>query len=66
MSGSDLVCADQNAMADNHKLIEVEFPPLPLSAIEGDAIGADAVLRAQLSHAGTNLASVRLLCEAGR
>jgi len=41
----------KNAMADNHKLIEVEFPPLPLSAIEGDAIGADAVLRAQLSHA---------------
>eukprot|EP00286_Rhodomonas_abbreviata_P027829 CAMPEP_0181301106 /NCGR_PEP_ID=MMETSP1101-20121128/7245_1 /TAXON_ID=46948 /ORGANISM="Rhodomonas abbreviata, Strain Caron Lab Isolate" /LENGTH=354 /DNA_ID=CAMNT_0023406385 /DNA_START=116 /DNA_END=1180 /DNA_ORIENTATION=- len=41
----------KNAIADGHKLIEVEFPPLPLSAMEGDAIGADTVLRAQLSHA---------------
>jgi hypothetical protein len=38
------------AIDDGKKLIEVEFPPLPQSALDNGALGADVILDAQISH----------------
>uniref|UniRef100_A0A6T8PIZ3 DUF1995 domain-containing protein n=1 Tax=Hemiselmis andersenii TaxID=464988 RepID=A0A6T8PIZ3_HEMAN len=41
----------QAAIDDGKKLIEVEFPPLPQSALDNSALGADVITDAQISHA---------------
>jgi len=40
----------KQAIEDGHKLIEIEFPPLPQSAMDNEAIGADTILKAQIQH----------------
>ena len=41
------------AIAAGHRLLEVEFPPLPQSAMDNGAIGAYTILDAQIQHART-------------
>lgn len=51
------MCAEQAylsakaAIDAGHKLLEVEFPPLPQSAMDNGAIGAYTILDAQIQHA---------------
>ena len=47
----DCLLAAQRALQDNHRLLEIEFPPLPASVLELDDVSAYDVAQANLNLA---------------